>query len=62
MMKTTAVISWPEPPMRWRKAVVQLDGQSVGFWLEPEDHPEVHPGTEVLVEFDPQDQFARIVA
>ncbi len=62
MMRTTAVIGPKEPPMRWRKAVVELDGQRVGFWLDPEDHPEADPGAEVLVEFDPQDQFAKIVS
>ena len=62
MTKAAAVIEPKVPPMRWRKAVVELDGQSVTFWLDPEYHPEVHPGTQVQVEFNPHDQFARIVA
>jgi hypothetical protein len=62
MMKTTGVVGSPQLPMKLRKAVVQLDGESVGFWLDDDDHPDVCPGTKVLVEFDPQDQFARIVA
>jgi len=61
-MKAAAVISTPEPPMRCRKAVVELDGERVGFWLGNDDHPNLRPGAEVQVEFDPQDQFAKIVA
>ena len=62
VMKATGVIGPKELPMRLRKAVVELDGEQIGFWLDPKDHPEVYPRAEVLVEFDPQDQVARIGA
>jgi hypothetical protein len=39
---------------------VSLDGDW-HFGLEPDDHPEYAIGDQVTVEFDPQDQFAKIV-
>lgn len=60
-MKTVAIIGPVEKPMGLKKAYVELDGERIGFWVDRCDHPSVCPGTEVVVEFDPQDQFARIV-
>ena len=61
LMKRLAIIEAAGVPFRDRKAVVDLDSRPVGFWLDQDDHPEMLPGTVVQVEFDPQDQFARIV-
>ena len=62
MVRKTATVGPVEQPMNLRKAYVDLDGENIGFWVDNLDHPFVKPGTEVTVEFDPQDQFARIVA
>ena len=60
LVKRWAIIEAVDVPFRNRKAVVDLDGRPVGFWLDRDDHPEMVRGTVVQVEFDPQDQFARI--
>ena len=46
MLTKWAIIEIASIPGRTRKAVVELEGKSVGFWLDPDDHPEMHPGTE----------------
>lgn len=44
----TAVIRAADCPYRWqRKAIVELEGEQVGFWLENNDHPDLEPETEV---------------
>jgi hypothetical protein len=62
-MKALAILLEKQAPRNQRMAIVNLDPKqpSVVYWLDDDDHPDVKPGTQILVEFEPQDQFAKIV-
>lgn len=36
-------------------------GAQIAFWVANDDHPQLQEGASVTVQFDPQDQFAKIL-
>ena len=46
----------------WRTVPVEVDGKTIHFNLDKNDHWWLPPGTTVTVRFHPEDQFARIIS
>lgn len=56
-----ATITTIKAPLGKRQAIIDINGVKTGYWIENNDHPELPVGSQVRVEYHPDDQYAKVI-